>query len=94
MPEFVLNIGDAAAVVRFNLLSPFVRGYIEAAFFTSTGPDFEDEGLGEGSSFADLAPASVDSIIADCAGFETVAAPLLKLAYSRGFEEEQAGRDF
>jgi hypothetical protein len=95
MPEFVLDLGDSQGARTYASLSSFEQGYIEAAFFTSTGPDNEAEGLGEGSSFGELAPSAIDRIKADCAAFEALAADLLALAYATDeYDATQAGRDF
>ena len=95
MPEFILDLGDSQGACTFANLSSFEQGYIEAAFFTSTGPDNEEEDLGEGSNFGELAPSAIDRIKADCADFETRAAALLALAYDSGdYDATQAGGDF
>ena len=95
MPEFILDLGDSQGARTFASLSSFEQGYIEAAFFTSTGPDNEEEGLGDESSFGELAPSAIDRIKADCAAFEALAADLLALAYDRyDYDATQAGRDF
>lgn len=97
MPEFILDKGSAADSQRFDDLAPFVRGYIEAMFFTSTGTG--DDGDLESAAFADLAPEALESIIADCEAFQKDAAGLLANAYKRkdakgvAYDEEAAGRD-
>jgi hypothetical protein len=54
-----------------------------------------DGDLPNDSGFSDLHPSSLESIIADCARFQEVAAPLLSLAYELDdYSPEQAGRDF
>src|SRR5262249_3614271 len=37
MPEFILDVGTSAAAKRLADAGDFVTGYVEAAFFTSTG---------------------------------------------------------
>lgn len=93
MPEFILDMGDNVAARRFNKLSPFVQGYIEALFFTDTG-DRDDDGL-ENASFAELSRASIARIKAECGAWQHANAGLLALAYaSDDYDEEQAGRDY
>jgi hypothetical protein len=97
MPEFILDMGSAGVARDFNKLPAFVRGYIEAMFFTDTnyGDGEEGEGIDEAASVADLAPESLADIIADCEAFEDAASPWLEFACEfRGYDEEQAGRDF
>lgn len=105
MPKFILVKGSAEAEQAFSKLSPFERGYIEAAFFTSTGPDNEEEGLGEDSSFSDLAPEAMAAIKDDCADFlaqveqtrDSFGRTLLDLAFDYSpnvaYTQEQAGVD-
>lgn len=93
MPEFILDKGDAAAALAVGDLPPFVRGYVEAMFFTNTGTG--DDGDLESATFAELAPEAVAQCVADCAAFQAKAADLLALAYARDdYGEEQAGRDY
>lgn len=59
-----------------------------------------EEGTVSGSipkdaGYADLDPATLAEILADCKAFEESAADLLAIAYTRGdYDEIQAGRDF
>ena len=91
MSEYVLPTGSDAAADRFAGLPDFVAGYIEAMFFTEANPDSED--LAE-ASLEDLAPEAWDTIVADCEAWQAENACLLKQAYDRDYDEEQAGRDY
>lgn len=64
MPEFILDHGSSEATREFKALSPFVQGYIEAAFFTSTGPDNVEEGLEHGT-VAEIASEALAKIVAE-----------------------------
>ncbi|TGW06792.1 hypothetical protein EN788_40260, partial [Mesorhizobium sp. M2D.F.Ca.ET.145.01.1.1] len=44
--------------------------------------------------FADLAPETLQAIIADCSAWQVANAELLAAAYARNYEPEQAGRDY
>lgn len=92
MPEFILDMGSPDGARSFGALDAFTQGYLEAAFFTSTG-NLEDEGL-ESASVAELAQEALASAVADCAVFQATAADLLNAAYERDYDAEQAGRDF
>lgn len=92
MPEFILDHGSPEAARAFRKLDSFTQGYVEAMFFTDTGTG--DDGDLQNASFAELAPSTLDSIIADCEAFQRITRRLLDVAYERGYEEEQAGRDF
>lgn len=91
MPEFILDYGTPEAALRVTRAGPFVRGYVEALFFCEA---HEDNPELEHATVADLSPESLSEIIADCARFQEIAAPLLERAYTRGYTPEQAGRDF
>lgn len=74
--------------MKYENLSDFTRGYVNAIFFTETGPDnpeFEDYG------FYDFAPDTLTRIITDCACFELSNKTLLNKA--GGYTLEQAGHD-
>jgi hypothetical protein len=106
MPQFELDLGNAHK--QFGDLDSFTQGYIEAMFFTETGPDNEDEGLGDETNFEELAPETLAAIILDCATFQSQFDVLLDWAYSYGevnglseypFDdicecETRAGRDY
>jgi len=75
-------------IMKYEHLSHFTQGYIDAMFFTETGPDNpEFEGLG----FYDLAPETLTRIVSDCASFEMSNKSLLDKA---GYSPEYAGHDF
>ena len=100
MPEFILDHGNADASRQFRALDSFTQGYITAAFFTSTGPDNEEEGLGD-ASFADIADSALASIVADCKAWQEANATLLDAAYGvqgkyerAPYDAERAGNDY
>lgn len=103
MPQFIL---EGATAPEFAKLPAFVQGYIEAVFFTeegqlneeATGNQRDDAALG----FNDLAPETLQTMMADCATFMSSLAWLHVIAenaqcnrgngqYSR---DTQAGHDF
>jgi len=95
MPEFILNKGSAEDARRFADLDAFTRGYIEAAFFCGIEDPCDDTGNTDADvGFSDLAPEALAEIVADCAAFQTAAAPLLGRACEGAYDEAQAGRDF
>jgi hypothetical protein len=49
---------------------------------------------GDSPGFGDLAPDTLQSIVADCQTFQLQNAALLAQAYARNYDAEQAGRDF
>lgn len=63
----------------------FTRAYIEALYFTDTGCDHDIP------EDAELAPQTLQSIIADCNGFRAVAREALERS---GQDESQSGHDF
>jgi hypothetical protein len=91
MPEFILPLGSHEAAQRFKALSLLTQGYVEALFFTSTGPGDEDLAL---APFDDLADDTLDEIIADCDAFELIADPILSQIDIEGYGSTEAGRDF
>ena len=95
MPEFIRDKGSAADAARFNELPGFVRGYIEAAYFTNTGTGDDAESGLQDASFGELSGEALAQACDTCAAFQTRAAGLLALAYTRdGYDDEAAGRDF
>lgn len=94
MPEFELNIGPSPIDhTRFRSLPYFVQGYIEAAFFSSTGG--EPGELTADHGFSDLASETLAQMLADCEAFQRAAEPLLDAAYATDeYDDTQAGRDF
>ncbi len=95
MPQFHLDTGGAVTQSwRWGDLDAFTQGYVEALFFTDSGP--EDGQLGD-AGFADLAPEALQTIITDCARFQADpnVEPLLAIAYEReDYDDAAAGRDF
>ena len=79
------------AASRFRALSLLAQGYVEALFFTSTGPDDNDLA---GASFDDLADEVLQAIEADCDTFATMADPILAKVDANGYGSTEAGRDF
>lgn len=94
MPQFILDMGEPAAAKTFNELDSFTQGYVEAMFWTDTGSDHEEEGLGEDASFAELAPDSLARIVEECRRWQEANATLLQEAYERDYSEERAGHDY
>lgn len=96
MPEFILDRGDPADS-WYDSLDAFTQGFVEAAFFTDTGSDNEEEGLGEGSCVSEIALESRAWIVQHCAAWQSLpdVAALLDQAYSLpGYDATMAGRDF
>lgn len=97
MPEYYL---PGKGSEDFAALPPLVRGYIEAAFFTSEDTEGRDESaVPEGYGFDDLAPEALEDIVKDCQKFENqysaTLAALVGLPYAGGtYDMEAAGRDF
>lgn len=91
MPEFILPIDSQEAANRFKALSHLAQGYVEALYFTSTGPDDDDLA---GASFDELADESIEAIEADCETFEQMADPILSTIDVVGYGSTEAGRDF
>lgn len=90
MPEFALELGDMDARRIFHNLDSFTQGYVTAMFFTSTGTG-DDEDLEE-AAFAELAPETLATIIADCEKFQR--GNNYHLDGLAPDDEEKAGRDF
>ena len=93
MPEFHLDTGGAVTQsIRWGDLDGFTQGYIEAMFFTDSGPD---EGQLGDAGFADLAPETLQSIIRDCEEFQAAAAKPLEAVYeSFATDDVEQGRNF
>ena len=95
MPKFTLDLGSTDGDQPYAALDKFTQGYIEAMFFTNTGTE-DDEELRD-VTFSDLAPETLERIIADCAGFQQTNAFELARAYDYpgiDYDETKAGRDF
>ena len=80
MSEFTLDYGSPEAARDLAALDEFTRGYIEAMFFTSTGPDDVEHGL-EYASVDELAPDTWNKIVTDCRLFQKHNHKTLDLAY-------------
>lgn len=113
MPEFVLDTAGRVTLPGHPVagrtafepmtwcdLDDFTQGYIEALFFTDSGP--EDGQLGD-AGFSDLAPETLARIITDCARFladlprDGAGRTWLDLAADYAphhYDLAQAGRDF
>lgn len=95
MPEFNLDIGDDHP--RWNKLSDFVSGYIEAAAFCGCEPP-EGHPLKDRDSlqfsFGALYHATVRQMAKDCERFQDKAKALLDQARERGLDDDQLGQDF
>ena len=96
MPEFHIDANDPTQDgLTYASLDSFTQGYIEAAFFTSTGTGDDAENDLEHASFGELAPEALTAIIADCAKFQADHSALLNLAYGmHGYDESRAGNDY
>ncbi len=111
MPKFILDTTGAVQTpeIRWADLDTFTQGYIEAAFFTSTGPDnpemrireyigrYRSDDVYRDAAFSDLAPETLATMIADCAKFCEGSAWLRAVNAAKYYDfpgEEQAGRDF
>lgn len=98
MPQFKLNVGDADVTARrLAALDSFDFGYVEAMFFTSTGPDDEKDDLGEDTTVAELSEDAWKRIADDCAAFRAAAgAAWLKVEADEidGYDAHRAGADF
>lgn len=99
MADFHTPIGSFEDGRIHANLSPFIQSYIDAIFFTCTGSDNKDEGLGEGTSFAMLAEVTLDKIVNNCNAFIAANKDLLDEAYQQSdyrierYTENQAGCD-
>lgn len=112
MPEFILDRGTPEASRTFASLDSFTQGYIEAMFFTENAPNAPDletfraqeaSGENEGSipqdsTFADLAPPTLERIVRECQAFQLAHADDLAEACDngriKGYDETAAGRDY
>lgn len=71
--------------------SDFVRGYVDAMFFTEANSDNKEL---DGCSVLDFAPQTIIKINEDCDNFQKKATFLLFQAYDLGYTAHQAGIDF
>lgn len=90
MPEFFLSFRTPEARDRYAALSQLAQGYVEAMYFTSTGPD--DDDLAE-AAFDDLASEAMESIVSDCDAFAAQAEPMITFP-SELLDDHRMGRDF
>ena len=88
MAEYITPTGGSS---EFAEQPAFIRGYIEAMFFTNDGDD-EDEL--NGCTVADLSADAWQRIKCDCLQFQNEAQVLLLKAYETNYDEHQAGIDF
>lgn len=99
MSEFIM---DGKYSPEFADLDEFTQGYVECMFFTETeiGTDFEtwnpetDSSLPGDCGFDDLAPKTLQRIIADCERFQSENADLLAQAVECGRPLDHLGHDF
>lgn len=89
MPKFEMPLGGKE--ILFSKLPAFVRGYIEAAFFTDSGSD--DDGTMKDATFADMPPTVVALAVYDCEEFQDANSEALAV-YLQTMNEEHAGHDF
>lgn len=84
----------AESLVRWRDLDAFTQGYIEAMFFT--WPEGEGDWVGGITSpaFGDLAPETLEIILADCAAFQTSPAWWEVERSGDCPDDRQGGRDF
>ena len=94
MPEFILDHGDSDHAKLFQTLDAFTQGYIEAAFFTSTGSGDDADNDLEYATTAEIAPTALAAVVADCARWQQENAALLAQAYATGYEPQRAGNDY
>lgn len=94
MPQFHLDLGDISAAKLFDGPDEFVKGYIEAMFFTSTGT-LDDEDLSQ-ASLAEMADEAMSRLFEECERFKRDNAEALETAIAEGDDVDmlQAGRDF
>lgn len=93
MPEYHIPIGSFENGRRWNELDDFTQGYIEAMFFTDASS--ADDGDLENASFAELSPAALKAIIAECDAWQNENGELLRRACGQyDYDMDQAGRDY
>lgn len=94
MPEHIMPVGTSWK--EFKALDAFTQGYVHAIFFTecnSNNPELED------ATFDDISPEMMQTIVDDCANFQTSNADMLERAYKLSeaqgnYDESRAGTDF
>lgn len=88
MPQFKMPISNIA---DWNDLTEFQQGYWEAAFFTSTGPDYADQNM-EDVETGEIALTALKDAAKDCDAFLF---KVKKAGLSFGnATDTQAGHDF
>ncbi len=93
MPEFYLDMGSEKATRRFERLSEFAQGYVEAAFWLLDEEDAKR--FRNGANFGHLAVKALKEMVADCDAFEKENETMLALAYASGdYTANRAGVDF
>lgn len=99
MPQFEMPFDGPDDWAAFCKLDSFTQGYVEAIFWLEAA----DGNDCEGCTLADLAPDSLEKIIAECRDFQASlpkdshGRTYLDLAYDyapNGYDEHQAGVDF
>lgn len=105
MPQFIMNESDDP---DFLALDEFTRGYIQALFFTECGGSIEDGGfdpengsqLPDEAGFLSLTADALETIKADCNGFQDTNRELIAKAIGHvlhngnAYDMEGAGIDF
>lgn len=94
LPEFIQGYIEAAFFTDSNEM------YGMAEWDSEEAQDDIAEGRCSGNfpkdaAYGDIAESSLHEVLADCEIFQTYAADLLEIAYTRdGYDERQAGMDF
>jgi hypothetical protein len=92
MPQFILDTGNAAQTAAFNALDSFTQGYVTCALWADcNGDQFERDSE---ATFAELAPETLATMVADCAAFQAKAGVELDLYALLPRNREDAGHDF
>lgn len=108
MPQFILEGRDNAARAESAFVLGFIEAmfFTEGSpafhaheWFSDECKEAQEEGQADGTlpgdvGYDDLHPDSLALIQADCEEWQAANAELLKLAYARGYDETQAGRDY
>lgn len=84
MSEFYSQAAEVAGIGQ----RPFVKGYIEALYFTDSGED-----RGEFDAESPMAEEAVKAIVEECEDFINSNSELLEKAYA-SIDEERAGQLF
>jgi hypothetical protein len=82
MPEFRLN--DHPTPKDYDSLSEFAKAYVKAMFFTNCDSGDEDEFKANNLGVSHLTRASLESIAADCASFESQNAETIAAVLAHG----------